>query len=169
MARAGAAARDTIATMYKDDLEAAQARISSLEADLEAEQQKRQAAEAETRAAQARLNELELKLRRAGDAGSGASPSTGRKRNAKVTASLIAAASAVAGCLMAGILMTANAPKKVISQPAVSTPPAIPRPVPLPAKKAEQAQERGRITAQEVGLHQRRHRARLKGCAMRRP
>ncbi|MCA9670872.1 MAG: hypothetical protein KC503_34985 [Myxococcales bacterium] len=52
--------------MYRDDLEALEARVQTLEAELEAERCSREAAQAEARAARAAANEADLNARRSG-------------------------------------------------------------------------------------------------------
>ena len=165
--------------MYKDDLEAAQARIAALEAEVEAERQRRKASEAETRAIQASLHELQIAAKRA-DQRAGEAPAP-RRRKGRLIALLVSVG--VASVLVPGafsalyFLFTATpAPplpvksKSVVAEPAPSPTPEVPPPPPpmpvdtlRPPKWGDDPSVR-HIRPSELLALQRKHKDALKAC-----
>ncbi len=151
--------------MYKNDMEAAQARITALEAELEAETQRRQAAEAEARAAQARLDEAELQLRKlAATVPTPQSADAGRQKRVAIIGAVFALLAALGGMLVV-LLNASSAPQPVQPASYISRPPQVPA-APLPPEPRPALPGPTRGNAQQISLMQRKHRAALRGCYM---
>jgi hypothetical protein len=173
--------------MYKDNLEAARARIAALEAEVEAEQQRRKAAEADTRAIRASLHEFQLASKRECEREQPDAPAPRKRRGGLIALVIVVSVLGVLAVLMVGgavFYLTARTMPPMQAEPVQAKPvpphplfppmavdPAVPEPPPEkpadPQSWVVDPFDKGtkrQVRPSELLALQRRHKGALKTC-----